>query len=353
MRAITSLFIALSWSLSATSWATPPLPKYALTEIPSIVAAGGSMSASAINDRDEVVGNATQPGGAPFFGTGPAFFYQHSTGAVNQLTFGSEQNSFAFGINDGGIIAGYAETPDPPQAVLWSRIGGAEGLGPLTIAMAVSNRGTVVGSSGSFVFPSPFAVVWNGPNHVLAPLPLLPLPPPPPFCLGHPASNAVAINNKGHIVGWVEDAGDCVGGAVEWQDGRITLLAPNVTTFNVANGLNDIDDVVGVSGDHAFLYHRGILADLGMLPGDASSSANAINNKGEIVGVSVAADGVTSRAFIYLNGQMYDLNTLLDTASPIAGSVKLEEAVGINSHGCIAANGTRDGQQHAYLLKRE
>jgi probable HAF family extracellular repeat protein len=144
-----------------------------------------------------------------------------------------------------------------------------------------------------------------------------------------------------------------VGGAVEWQDGRITLLAPNVTTFNVANGLNDIDDVVGVSGDHAFLYHRGILSDLGMLPGDASSSANAINNKGEIVGVSVAADGVTSRAFIYLNGQMYDLNTLLDTASPIAGSVKLEEAVGINSHGRIAANGTRDGQQHAYLLKRE
>ena len=48
---------------------------------------------------------------------------------------------------------------------------------------------------------------------------------------------------------------------------------------------------------------------------------------------------------------MYDLNSLLDTASPIAGSVKLEEAVGINSHGWIAANGTRDGRQNAYLLR--
>jgi probable HAF family extracellular repeat protein len=219
--------------------------------------------------------------------------------------------------------------------------------------MALNDHGTVVGNSGVFVFPSPFAVVWSGPHHVLTQLPILPYPPPPPYCFGNPASNALAINNKGHIVGWVEDAGDCVGGAVEWQDGLITLLAPDTANgFSVATGLNEQDDVVGVSGNHAFLYHRGTLSDLGTLPGDASSSANAINEDGEIVGVSVAMDGVTSRAFIYVNGQMHDLNSRLDTASPVAGSVKLEEAVGINSHGWIAANGTRDGQRYAYLLKR-
>jgi hypothetical protein len=155
MRAITCLVIALSWILSATSWATPPLSKYALTEIPSIVAAGGRMSASAINDRDEVVGNATQPGGAPFFGTGPAFFYQHSTGAVNQLTFGSEQNGFAFGINDNGIIAGYADTPDPPQAVLWSRIGGAEGLGLSLSQWPLATAALWWGAVGLLYFPHP------------------------------------------------------------------------------------------------------------------------------------------------------------------------------------------------------
>ena len=349
MRTITSLVVALSCLFSATAWAAPPLHKYALTEIPSI-SADRDMSATAINERGEVVGIATTAPD-PFLGPPRAFFYQPSSGAVNQLTFGSEQVSYAFGINDKGLIAGYAEGPDFPQAVLWSSIGGAEGLGPLTMAMAVNNHGTVVGNSGFFVFPAPFAVVWRGPNHVLAQLPLLPEPPPPLICIGHPASNALAINNKGHIVGWVEDPGGCVGGAVEWQDGRITLLAPDVANASVANGLNDRDDVVGVSGDHAFLYHRGTLSDLGTLPGDATSSANAINEHGEIVGVSRDVAGVNSRAFIYVNGQMHDLNSLLDTASPIAGSVKLEEAVGINSHGWIAANGTRDGRQNAYLLR--
>jgi probable HAF family extracellular repeat protein len=94
------------------------------------------------------------------------------------------------------------------------------------------------------------------------------------------------------------------------------------------------------------------VSDLGTLPGDASSSANAINEHGEIVGVSRDMAGVNSRAFIYVDGQMYNLNSLLDSASPIAGSVKLEEAAGINSHGWIAANGTRDGRQHAYLLTK-
>jgi probable HAF family extracellular repeat protein len=352
MRVITSTVVALSWLFSAITWAAPPFAKYSLIEIPSIVGAGGTMSASAINDRDEVVGTATRPDGAPFFGAPLAFFYQHSSGAVNQLTFGSEQGSYAVAINDKGIIAGYAEDPDLPQAVLWSRIGGAEGLGPDTIAMAINNDGTVVGNFDCEVMDC--AAVWSGPAHVFASLPGLPSPPPPPYCFAPPPhSNALAINNKGHMVGWAETAGDCGGGAVEWRDGKITLLVPDTANgFSVANGLNDKDDVVGVSGDHAFLYHRGTLTDLGTLPGDASSSANAINEHGEIVGGSVAVDGVTSRAFIYVNGQMYDLNSLLDTASPIAGSVKLEQAVGINSHGWIAANGTRDGQQYAYLLKR-
>jgi probable HAF family extracellular repeat protein len=350
MRAITSLVVALSWILFPTAWAARPLPRFAVTEIPSI-GADFEMSATAINDRGEVVGIASTLPNLPYQGGPFAFFYQHTSGAVHELTFDSEQGSYAFSINDRGIIAGYAETPDLPQAVLWSRIGGAEGLGALTIAMAVNNDGTVAGNQDCDVLDC--AVVWSGPNHVLTALPLLPYPPPPPYCLGQSSSNALAINNRGHIVGWAEVAGGCGGGAVEWQDGQIALLVPDAANgASVATGLNDRDEVVGVSGDHAFLYRRGALSDLGTLQGDASSSANAINEDGEIVGVSVAVDGVTSRAFIYVNGQMYDLDALLDRAGPIAGSVKLEEAVAINSHGWVAANGMRDGRPYAYLLKR-
>jgi hypothetical protein len=60
------------------------------------------------------------------------------------------------------------------------------------------------------------------------------------------------------------------------------------------------------------------------------------------------------RAFIYVNGQMYDLNKLIDPTSPAADKVHLDQAVAINSAGWIAANGTdsRDDLQHAYLLIR-
>jgi probable HAF family extracellular repeat protein len=348
MRATASLVVALSWILFATAWAAPPLPKYALTEIPSIVPAGGTMSASAINDRDEVGGNATQPDGAPFYGAALAFFYQHSTGAVNQLTFSSQTFSNAGGINDKGLIAGFVDLSDGFQAVLWSSTGGAEALepsSPMSMAMAINDNGTVVGSFDCTIGRAAgCAAEWSGPNHVFAALPLLPIPASVVFCVRQ-SSNALAINKHGHIVGWADSCG--AGGAVEWQHGNITLLVPDAANgVSVASGLNNSDDVVGVSGDHAFLYRRGRLSDLGTLPGDASSSANALNDNGEIVGVSRDVNG-NSRAFIYVNGQMYDLNALVDT-----GSVTLQEAVGINSQGWIAANGTRDGQQNAYLLER-
>ena len=93
------------------------------------------------------------------------------------------------------------------------------------------------------------------------------------------------------------------------------------------------------------------MTDLGILAGDTDSSASSINDKGQIVGTST--DSVDhGRAFLYQNGQIYDLNTLLDPTSPLAGSIKLTEAVSINAKGWIAANGTdtRDNFTHAFLL---
>lgn len=44
--------------ITATTWAAAPIAMYSIIEIPSIVA-GGSMSASAINARGDVVGKAS------------------------------------------------------------------------------------------------------------------------------------------------------------------------------------------------------------------------------------------------------------------------------------------------------
>jgi probable HAF family extracellular repeat protein len=93
------------------------------------------------------------------------------------------------------------------------------------------------------------------------------------------------------------------------------------------------------------------MTDLGTLAGDSTSSADSINDSGQIVGVSQS--DTASRAFLYENGQMYDLNSLVDPASPLVGLVTLDEAVSVSSNGWIAVNGTdsRDpGWTRAFLL---
>ena len=49
--------------------------------------------------------------------------------------------------------------------------------------------------------------------------------------------------------------------------------------------VNDRGDTIGNS-ESAFLWQNGTMTDLGVLPGDNRSSAVAINNRGQIVGVS-------------------------------------------------------------------
>ena|SRR6201987_4552136 len=150
--------------------------------------------------------------------------------------------------------------------------------------------------------------------------------------------------------------------AVEWRNGQVVDLGGlNGAPDSAAYGINDSDDIVGAStvgSDgvllHAFLYHQGKMTDLGTVEGDTESSAASINNRGEIVGSSYIPAPFSTRAFIYENGHMYDLNKRIDPTSPLADVVHLDEAVAINSLGWIAANGTdsRDDLQHAYLLIR-
>lgn len=68
---------------------------------------------------------------------------------------------------------------------------------------------------------------------------------------------------------------------------------------------------------HAFLWTKeGGIQDLGALPGDVRSEALGINEKGQVVGLSIDADHNT-RAFLWQDGVMTDLNTLLPAGSPV------------------------------------
>jgi probable HAF family extracellular repeat protein len=216
-------------------------------------------------------------------------------------------------------------------------------------ASDINNRGQVVGIAENTT-PDPTClslappfnqfdqiqekpVIWE--NGEIRELPTFP---------GDPDGGANAINDRGQIVG---ASGNCSKGpdfalhGLLWQNGDWTDLGNlGGHTFTFAEDINNQGEVVGSSdlpGDtfpgHAFLWTKDSgIQNLGTLPGDVSSLAKGINDKGQVVGQSCDADG-NCRAFLWQNGVMTDLNTLV----PGGGSTFfMFEAFAINSRGQFA-----------------
>jgi probable HAF family extracellular repeat protein len=132
--------------------------------------------------------------------------------------------------------------------------------------------------------------------------------------LGGLGSESRALNNQGEVVG---DAPikDGNSHAFLWQNGKMADLGtlPGYAS-SVALGINDKGQVVGYlstgsgfnGGDrHAFLWENGHMALLGS-PG---SIAVGINNQSQVIGQSAAADG-TTHGYVWQDGQTTDLGTL-------------------------------------------
>lgn len=168
--------------------------------------------------------------------------------------------------------------------------------------------------------------------------------------LGGPQGAGTDINSKGQVAGWadlnipappslfnqtsvfcnppmVPDEPAVACHAIVWQQGKLTDLGTlgGLNSAAQNQGLNSQGDVVGVSevtaldptsptGSpqfHAFLWRHGRMIDLGTLNGAPDSVATAINDRGQVVGVSDKdsnADG--GDGFIWQDGGMRPLGTL-------------------------------------------
>ncbi len=186
--------------------------------------------------------------------------------------------------------------------------------------------------------------------------------------LGGSNSWGSAINDAGQVAGRSWITGDSAARAFLYSDGVMHNLGTlNAATHSVASGINSHGQVVGQSGN-VFLYSDGVMHDLG--PGQAYdindngmvvgstfdgiaafyndgtwheigtlggriSEAIAVNNHGQIVGYSQVDTSSIKHAFLYSDGVMYDLNSLID-ASP---GWPLEFAFAINDRGQITGDG--------------
>ncbi len=111
--------------------------------------------------------------------------------------------------------------------------------------------------------------------------------------------------------------------AVLWEKGTVTNIGNlGGVAWNTPMAINEHGDVVGFSNVNAndgatfnaraFLWTRGRgIRSLGTLPGDALSQALGINDRRQVVGISCTAGFASCRAFLWQNGVMTDLNELV------------------------------------------
>ncbi|MGO8929790.1 MAG: hypothetical protein ACLQU3_23230 [Limisphaerales bacterium] len=157
---------------------------------------------------------------------------------------------------------------------------------------------------------------------------------------------ANCVNNQGHVAAYANNdanenafAGDV---SFLWKGpGEIQLL-PGLpgATDTLAMSINDHDQVVGDSGaaawanSHAVLWDRGVVHDLGTLPGDTGSDAIMINNQGVVVGFSYNAN-VDSAVFWDSSRRIHVLRSLWT----IAGAFSINDQGQIGGQAGPDANG--------------
>jgi probable HAF family extracellular repeat protein len=178
---------------------------------------------------------------------------------------------------------------------------------------------------------------------------------------GDTSTAATAINDRGQVVGISGICDQAVGRfsaahAVLWESGIPTDIGNlGGVAWNTPTAINERGEIAGFSdlpGDedgtlnaHAFLWTKsGGIQDLGTLPGDTISLAFGINKQRQIVGLSIGPGG--ARAFLWEDGVMTDLNTLVPP-----GSLHLDYANDINDREEIAggASDPNTGEALAFL----
>ena len=351
-----------------------------------------------LNNNGDVAGRLDLTGGTH------AFFYSGLTGINTDLGPLLPTNSYVTGLSGNGKVAITATGTTGPTGYIYdgTNVIGLGNLGGWNLTRGVNDAGTVVGQGyqASNTGSHPYLEVSSsyGTPRDLSTL-----------TLGGSQGEADYINNNGQIAGKSNLPGDGISQAYYSADGTsivsLHLGATNSTFRSSTTGMNASGQVIGSGAlgsgfspvQHGFVYTPGdtqatdlgtlnnfagssdaeginaagnvvgqsdiasnqhhayldvlvgstwVMTDLGTLNGGlGNSTATAINDYGQIVGTASTASGTSP--FLYMNGKMIDLNTLLPSDSIFT---RLVSATSINNSGVIIGQGMIGSVSHAYVL---
>lgn len=313
---------------------TPVRPRYALTPIP----AGEDSTPIALDENGRVLGNSER---------GPWIW----DGSLRML-FPQEADAARYvaqGFNSRGDVVGYYQFPDgTKRAFLLSGglVRSFETLGGhFSSAKVVDAQGRIAGDA---TLPNgeyrSFLYDGNSVRNL--------------GTLGGHETLAFAINAQGQVTGQSQQS-DGQLHAFLFDGSSMRALGSLGGRFSRGHAINNQGHVVGLSelvgADpkiHAFYWDGSRMKDLGSLPGLPWTSATGLNNHGVTVGnvydkPDYNGDEYVTFAFVYRDGQMWNVNELVPPSSPV-----LTVALGVNDRGQILCTDGQSGapKAHGFLL---
>jgi len=365
--------------LSAAAFAQAP--QFTITDLGSLPGFP-ACTATGLSQSGNVTGYCISQVGANLLENPGTHGFLYSNGAITDLNLNlkSLNSPMPTAVNDAGVVAGanvnisVATVSVSVEAFIVQQNGSLmlpQGEMAGVVPLALNNNGQLAGSllqigvSSRNLFLNGDAVLYtvsSGATTILG-----------------AGDAAFGINSTGTVAGASVGQNGAAVNPLLFQNGKsqtLTVLTPYQQSL--ATSVNDSGVAAGVAFDfsftefkdpqaqaHAVVFNTdGSVTDLGVVGSDQSSIATGINNSGWVVGFSsenppdftiqlqpiLENPTGTTRAFVYANGKMYDLNTLLVNGT----GWSLGYATAINNNGQIVGTGIFQSPsgavQHGFLL---
>lgn len=310
------------------------VPRYKLVDLDPPQGNGGA--ANALNQLGAAVSSVEDA-------TGYVQTYRYLNETLTSISAAAtppvQKPMYAKGVNDDGTIVGYIKnTPSVDEAYSWT----PAGLNPLGFlgdpnqhhiysrANAINNHGWIVGVSVTSNFVD-HAFLWRDGEMIDL------------GSVDSVASEASAINDLGQVVGWLQE-NSTVEAFLYDEDEGLRSLGTFGGEATKATGINNRGQIVGElypGGDYtySFLWTQGRVVQLGLLGGQYAR-AKGINDRVQIVGSAEDING-RERAFLWQDCAMIDLTQTITNTN-----WELRAANAINNRGWIVGVGWRDQEPY-------